>query len=422
MATLTGSLHVRESACTLDTLSALFDTSELTPHGYCLSWNPPLVWLHVFSDGLIAASYYSIPIALIFLVYKRRDLAYKPVFTLFALFILACGTTHVFSVWVLWEPDYVTEGGIKALTAMVSVATAAALWPIIPQVLALPNPAQLRQANAYLEREISERQAAESAVRSLNQSLERRVQVRTEELREKNRQLEYFAYVASHDLREPIRMINSYLQLIDEHYGDRFDEDGHEFLTFAREGGERMNELTDGLLDFARLGSSKTDIRPVAVDDVLDEVMNSLHQAIDASGAEIRRDSMPAIHADRVMIQQVFQNLIENAIKYRSPDRPCRIHLTAEQNPEGWLFEVRDNGIGVPEHGVQRIFQMFQRLHTREEYPGTGMGLAICRDIVQRHGGRIWVDAAPEGGSSFKFTLGSSTVESGDSNPREIGS
>jgi light-regulated signal transduction histidine kinase (bacteriophytochrome) len=225
-----------------------------------------------------------------------------------------------------------------------------------------------------------------------------------EELRRSNAELEQFAYVASHDLQEPLRMVASYVQLLEKRYRGRLDDDADAFIGYASEGATRMQQLIQDLLAYSRVGTRSGSITPTDCEAVLAEVLVNLTLALEESGAEVTWDPLPVLEADELQLVQLFQNLVSNALKFRS-DQPPRIHVSAVERGKEWLFSVADNGIGIePEH-AERIFQVFQRLHGREEYPGTGIGLAICRKIAERHGGRIWVEPSPGGGSTFCFTL-----------------
>ncbi|AGB39312.1 PAS domain S-box protein [Natronococcus occultus] len=224
-----------------------------------------------------------------------------------------------------------------------------------------------------------------------------------DELRAETRRLEQFAYAASHDLQEPLRMVSSYLQLIDQRYGDEFDADGREFLEFALEGAERMRNMIDGLLAYARVKTRGGPLGPVDLDAVLEGARSNLEMRIEESGADVEAESLPTVEGDEHQLRQVFQNLLENAIEY-SDDTP-RIRVSAERRGPEWVVSVRDEGIGIEPEDREQIFEMFQRLHSRADHGGTGIGLALCERIVERHGGEIWVDSEPGEGSTFSFTL-----------------
>jgi PAS domain S-box-containing protein len=242
-------------------------------------------------------------------------------------------------------------------------------------------------------RDITERYLAEEKLRQ-----------QTEELERSNRELEQFAYVASHDLQEPLRLVSSYVQLLARRYQGKLDQDADEFIGFAVEGANRMKSLITDLLAYSRVGSRGKEFAPVEMEEIFKRVIGTLQLAIDEVGATVTHDPLPAVLGDAVQIIQLLQNLIGNAIKFRGTEPP-RVHVGAAQLREHWLFFVRDNGIGIDPQHTERVFVIFQRLHLQEEYPGTGIGLAICRKIVERHGGRIWVDSEPGKGATFYFTL-----------------
>lgn len=235
-------------------------------------------------------------------------------------------------------------------------------------------------------------------------ALHRMVVERTQELSQRNEELEQFAYVASHDLQEPLRMVTSYLQLIDRRYKDKLDSDGHEFIGYAVDGGKRMQTLINDLLQYSRLGTRSKAFAPVALPAVLSDVLANLETLIRETQAEITFTELPTVLGDRTQLGQVLQNLIGNAIKFRS-EEPPHIVVGCERDNEVWHLTVQDNGIGIDSQYFERIFQVFQRLHTRDRYPGTGIGLAIVRKIIERHGGRIWVESVPGAGTTFHFSL-----------------
>jgi signal transduction histidine kinase len=226
---------------------------------------------------------------------------------------------------------------------------------------------------------------------------------KVEELARSNSDLEQFAYVASHDLQEPLRMVASYTQLLGERYRGKLDADADKFIGYASEGALRMQTLIQDLLAFSRVGKASTSGR-VDCDAAMAGVMMSLGQTIQESGAVVTYAALPTVWADSFQMTQLFQNLIANAIKFRGKERP-QVSVQVEKAEQQWLFSVSDNGIGIaPEH-VKNIFVVFHRLHGRTEYPGNGIGLAICKKIVERNGGKIWVESQPGQGSVFKFTL-----------------
>ena len=225
-----------------------------------------------------------------------------------------------------------------------------------------------------------------------------------EELARSNRDLEQFAYVASHDLQEPLRMVATYTQLLAERYRGKLDDNADKYIHYAVDGALRMQTLVQDLLAFSRVGRQGGDHKVTDCNEIFAAALKNLHAAIQESGAQIICETLPSVMADRSQLGQVFQNLVANAIKFRGAAPPT-ISVTSEQLGKEWVFSVSDNGIGIsPEH-ADTVFVIFKRLHTREEYPGSGIGLAICKKIVEQHGGRIWVESQPGQGARFKFTL-----------------
>jgi light-regulated signal transduction histidine kinase (bacteriophytochrome) len=241
-------------------------------------------------------------------------------------------------------------------------------------------------------RDITERKHAERLAR------------RAEELARSNAELQEFAFVASHDLQEPLRMITSYGQLLERRYKGKLDTDADEFIGYMVGGARRMQALIEGLLAYSRVGSQGRPLDLVDCNTAAREALQNLAQAVEESGAEIAFEKLPRIYADHTQVVQLFQNLIANAIKFRADEKP-RVRVSAESRLDEWKFFVEDNGIGIdPEH-MDRIFTIFQRLHPVSKYPGTGVGLAVCKRIVERHSGKIGVDSQSGAGAKFWFTF-----------------
>ncbi len=665
-------------------------SSGFLPHGQCLLWESGLIWLHAIADSVIVLAYYSIPFILAYFVKKRSDLSFGWILHLFSAFIFACGTTHLMSIWTLWQPAYFVEGLTKVATAGLSLLTAILLVKLVPQALTWPSPAQLEQVNQELRSEIAQRRQVENELRHTSDELQALIAARTTELAKaneawhvetverkrslealrknkaqfmilaevapvgifhcdrdgliqyandrliemigvtsqeevrtgwghalhpddhdrvltawahtvetgqpfrsehrfvhrdgsvtwvlgqastvpsedgtvmgfvgtltdvtedkakeeqfrlvvesapcgmlmvnsegritlinaqiealfgygrseligssveqlipgrfrsahpemretfdhapsvrsmgvgrdlfglrkdhtefpvevglnpirteddvfvlatvvditerkraeqelerqtaelsrSNHELEQFAYVASHDLQEPLRMVSSYCGLLARRYKGKIDQDADEFIDFAVEGAKRMKTLIDDLLTYSRVG--RRGEAPIAIDaakSVRTAVAN-LQIAIKEAGAVIHCDSLPTVLADPTQLAQVFQNLIGNALKF-SGERPPVIRISAgttsgAKGVSQWRFSVQDNGIGFDQQYCERVFVIFQRLHTRGEYPGNGMGLAIVKKIIERHGGRIWAESMPGTGTTFFFTLSGPLAE-----------
>jgi signal transduction histidine kinase len=286
--------------------------------------------------------------------------------------------------------------------------------PIVPEVLRSKvavfvelsrSNAKLRQQADALRKQAEELQMAEQEVRRLNTSLEARVLERTEELMRSNEELQQFAYVASHDLREPLRTVSIYAQLLAKRYQGRFDGDADQFIKFIVHNAERMETLVHDLLDFSRIDARGMDFfTRTSCNTVLDDAISNIRPLVSESSAVITREPLPFVIGDAVQLTRLFQNLLVNSIKYRNSDVP-RIHIAARENVEEHLISVKDNGIGIDPQYAEKIFGIFRVLQPRDRNSGSGMGLAICRKIVTRHSGRIWVESMLGQGATFLWTM-----------------
>jgi len=238
-----------------------------------------------------------------------------------------------------------------------------------------------------------------------------RLTEQAEELRRSNRDLEQFAYVASHDLQEPLRKVASFTQLLQKRYGGQLDDRADEYIGFAVDGAKRMQQLIQDLLGFSRAGRGGGVMEPVDVADALTRAVDNLDEAVAATGAEINVGPLPVVVGERALLVQLLQNLLGNAVKFRHPDRVPQIQVSAQKVGDSWEFECTDNGIGIDAQYAERVFLIFQRLHPKDVYEGTGIGLALCKKIVEFHGGRIWIDPAPSVGTSIRWTLPSSAAQ-----------
>jgi signal transduction histidine kinase len=259
---------------------------------------------------------------------------------------------------------------------------------------------ELSRRTVALRRKNLELEAAEKALQERSEELSQRVA----ELARSNAELERFAYVASHDLKEPLRMIISYTQLLARRYKGRLDADADEFIGFAVDGATRMERLIQDLLLYSRVGLRDRLYKPTDCEMIFERALSNLKAIINESDAVITHDRLPIVSGDETQLVQVFQNLVGNAIKFRGKAAP-RVHLAAQRKDAEWVFTVKDNGIGIDPQFADRIFVIFQRLHNRAEYPGNGIGLAICKKVIENHSGRIWVSSRPGKGSTFYFTL-----------------
>jgi PAS domain S-box-containing protein len=665
-------------------LTSVFSGNGFMPHGHCYLWTPGLVWLHVIADGLIVLAYYSMPIALVYFVRKRRDVKFGWMFVCFAIFILACGTTHLLEIWNVWHAQYWLSGSIKAVTAIASVPTAILLVRLIPAALALPSPATMARANAELEseiqnrrnaeerehilntglelrvaertaelnaangqlkvtgestarlaaivessedaiigkdlsgkvstwnksaekifgytalemigepitrlippdlrdeeervlnmvmqgqatghfqtvrlakggrlvdvamtvspikdasghiigaskvarditgslrtetalgaselryrrlfesakdgilildaetgmvvdvnpflittlgfsreqflekaiwelgffkdiwanaekfaelkekeyvryehlplktidgqsmevefvsnvylvngskviqcniRDVTARRKAEDAVQQLNENLEQRVSERTTQLEAANKELDAFSYSVSHDLRAPLRAVDGFSQAMLEDYGAQLPEEGQRYLRTIREGTHRMGALIDDLLTFSRLSRLPLQSRQVDTGELVRGAIGELDFLREGRQVEVRVDDLPPCHGDPALLKQVWLNLLSNAFKYTRRCHLAVIEVGCAKEANEDVYFVRDNGTGFDMRYADKLFGVFQRLHRAEEFEGTGVGLAIVHRIIHRHGGRVWAEAAVDGGATFYFTL-----------------
>lgn len=392
----------------LNFFSKLFET-DFMPHGMCYFWRPGVLWLNVISDALIAAAYFTIPVLLFELVRRRKRLTYHWLFWMFAAFILLCGTTHLLGVITVWNPMYRFDGVVKLMTGVVSMGTAIVVLHLLPRILAIPLPDELAAVNRALAAQISINRRTEEELRNLNNDLERRVAERTAALERSNRDLSQFAYIASHDLQEPLRMISNYTQLLQRRYAPQLNEEARTFMHFAADGARRMQELVTDLLTYAQIDQPAKPLREVDTGRAVNQALEALKVTIEEENAEIVVASLPVVHGDEAQVTQVFQNLISNSLKYRSAE-PLQIHIWAVpgSSSKEWRFFVKDNGAGFDMQFKPRLFNMFQRLESKQ--PGTGIGLALAKKIVQRHGGQIDIESRVGLGTTVFFTLPATKV------------
>jgi signal transduction histidine kinase len=388
---------------------------EFMPHGHCYFWQSDLLWLHTASDVLISASYFSIPAALIWFVKRRGDLEFDWMFWMFGGFIFACGTTHVMNIVTTWTTVYRLEGGIKLVTALISLATAVALSPLVRKALLLPSPSQLAAANDALQAEVAHRQEAEAQVLRLNRGLEARVEERTAMLEQINRELESkaealaranaelerFAYAVSHDLKAPLQAIDKLSTWIEEDLDGRLEGSTVEHMNLLRGRVARMEGLLDGLLEYARAGRSSAGAESLDTAQLIEEIAQLLGPP---AGFEIVGEApLPTLETARAPFQQVLQNLIANGFKHHDREQG-RITVAARRDHDGWEFEVRDDGPGISPDFHDKVFAIFQTLKPRDQLEAAGMGLAIVKKVIEEVGGRVSIDRHEGRGTTVRFT------------------
>jgi signal transduction histidine kinase len=405
----------------LQWLSDYLNQSGFVPHGVCMLWRPELLFTHVIADGLIALAYFVIPVRLMTLAAGRPDFGYRGTLWLFSAFILLCGTTHVLGLVTIWVPIYAIEAAIKSVTAFVSVVTAAWLIPLIPRLLQIPSPAQLRERNEALAAALAERDALLAQVHGHRAELERQVEARTLELRQantslalvnaglkrSNQELEHFASVASHDLQEPVRKILTFLDLARPRLRDEGAGKGFEYLERIEGAARRMHRLIHDLLTLSHIGHADPATESVDIQAMLEAVVEDQRDSLQAIGASVEIAGDRAIIATQpVLLRQVFVNLLGNAVKYRRLDEPLRIGIKLSLGGDGELqIMVSDNGRGFDMQDAAHLFRLFRRLGHDRDVGGTGIGLALCRKIVEHLGGRIEAAGVPDAGATFTITL-----------------
>jgi signal transduction histidine kinase len=372
-------------------LEYLFGAASFIPHGYCLLWRPDLVAIHAISDSLIALSYFAIPCGIWYFARRRTDLQFKPVFFLFAAFILFCGITHLVALTTLWFPIYGAQGLMKAATAGVSLASAYALWPTIPKALAIPGLSSLRKANEEMAEAVSEREAL--------------VVSRTAELTAAYRELEAFAYSVAHDLRTPLRSINGFSDTLAEEQGDRLDAAGKQTLGRIQQATLRMGRLIDDLLNMSRLTRAPIQMSEVNISEVAETIIGDLRR--DDPDRTVKADIAQniVVKCDANLMRIALTHLLSNAWKFTAKRADAHIELDCARRQGKNLFGIRDNGVGFDMAYAGKLFVPFHRLHSEAEFPGNGIGLAIAARIIRRHGGDISAEASLGKGTTVTFSI-----------------
>ncbi len=406
--------------------------------------SPLLMMTMAISNAMIAVAYATIPFFLIVFVRKRKDMPFTWVIFLFGLFILACGTTHLFHVIGLWWPVNWEQATVDTLCALISIATAIAVWPVLPKLLAIPSPNQLKALNAELQKEkdrleftqhelqksydeieirvkertaelvaankalhdeILERKHAEEKIKMLNESLEARVNDRTADLLVANMELEAFSYSVSHDLRAPLRGIHGFTQILVEDYKDKLDEEGIRICNVIFENSTKMGTLIDDLLAFSRLGRTEMQWGLINMINMVNSVFLDITTKEERDRIEFIVGNICNTYSDAAMMKQVWVNLISNAIKFSSKKEKAIIIISCKQEDGKCIYCIQDNGAGFDGRYKDKLFGVFQRLHHESDFKGTGVGLAICERIIKRHKGEIWAHGEIGKGAAIYFSL-----------------
>jgi signal transduction histidine kinase len=417
-----------------DILANLFVSDGFAPHGFCLLWDPALVWLHAAADALITVSYYTIPIGLVFFAHKRRDLAFRSIFLLFGIFIVACGTSHLISILTLWLPVYWLEGLVKAVTAVVSLASAVAVWQVMPAALKLPSNAQLEDANRRLSEEFRKQTLATAQIQELNATLEERITERTTELAAAKAEAEAANQAkslllanVSHELRTPLNAILGFSEVIAKQIlGPVGTPRYQEYAGDIHTSGKHLLALINELLDLAKIeaGHCRLEVETVSLDELVRSCVALLRHQADAKGIVLSNAATGSdifASVDPTVIRQVIINLLYNALKFTQEGGRIEVLIAAETSGDVRL-EVVDNGVGVDAAAAEKIFEPFETGGSANghEARGAGLGLTISRRLMEQHGGSLELaESAPGIGSRFVARLPRCRVRSvGQASPK----
>jgi len=404
----------------MNELSTFFSSDQFAPHGYCLMWRPDVFWLHVVSDGLIALAYFSIPAAIAVFAMRRKRLGYRWLFWMFSAFVLACGMTHLFNIWTMWIPSYGASAVMKAATALVSVATALAIWPLLPRALQIPTVAELEQQVRDRTRELEKANAALTRENRQRAEAERQLRTAKNEVEAASNAKSSFLSVMSHELRTPLNAILGYAQLLEMISSDEIvpsNDNNKEYLTYIRRSGEHLLSMIEQILDLSQVETGRMAVAPrqVVLKDACSAAIAEVMPIAFAKQVKITLDDAESgtlLFADPTRVQQVLSNLITNAVKYNDPGGEVRVVIRGRHDG---LVDVRveDNGWGVPASRLDELFKPFARLgRDGGAIEGAGIGLALTRRLVELMGGTIRYEPNDGAGAVFVVTL--RTMESAE--------
>ena len=351
----------------------VLSSQYLMPHGHCYLWTPGLLWLNVVPDLLIALAYFAIPAVLVYVARRRRDLPFNSLFVWFGIFIVACGLTHLLDAWNVWHTAYWIEGFAKLLTAAASVPTAWLLWRALPVLMAFPSRGQLQQTNDSLARA--------------------------------NRELEAFTASVSHDLRSPLSSIAGQAGLLELSLAEHATEEQNRRLQRIQASVKQMSELIDALLALSRISRQPLQSESIDATAMAQETVAELRQQNPERALDVTIQPGMMIRGDRRLLAMVFANLLGNAWKFTGRNAAARIEVGLTHDDSSVTLHVRDNGAGFDMNYQDKLFKPFQRLHSPNDFGGSGIGLATVSRIVERHGGRVWAEAKPDEGAVFYCSL-----------------
>lgn len=359
----------------------LFAYKDFEPHGvHFIPDHLTLLWTLVAGNALIALSYALIPLALLYIVRKRKDILFTPIFFLFSGFILLCGLTHVIHILTYWYPMYYLQAIVYAMTGIISIFTFFALLYVIPMALKLRTPTELGVINDNLLKEIENRKKME-------------------------KELEAFSYSVSHDLRAPLRAINGFSTILTENYATNLDNEGKRIIAVIQSTVLQMGGLIDDLLSLSRLGQQEITIQAVDMNQLARNVYSELKAALPEREIEFHISELPIGYVDPSLFRQVWTNYLNNAIKFTRPRKVAKIEIGSRSEKNEMIYYIKDNGVGYDMKYQNKLFNAFQRLHSTEEFEGSGVGLAIVERIVSKHKGRVWSEGKVNQGATFYFAL-----------------
>lgn len=388
----------------LEFFSNLLD-NDFMPHGHCYLWKPEILWPHVLGDGLTAVSYFVIPLLLFYFVKERPEKQFNVIYLAFAAFILFCGATHLLAIVSVWNPIYRLEAVIKSGTALVSFSTVILVAVKMPTLLAIPSRREINDKNETLQKEVTQRKEVEEKLQHLNETLEDRVKRRTAELRSANKELEMFSSMVSHDLRSPLSALGELLKLMKEEKNN--EAFFNQSLEAAIERTESISQLVEDLRNLTKLRDVTLRKETIPLNEVVD---NKLREAFHVLGLNkslysISVSPLPSVLGDRTLITQVFQNLLNNAVKYSQEADSPRISITSKEKDSWYEISIQDNGVGFDNKNAKELFKPFKRLDSGIKFEGTGLGLSIVKRIMKLHGGNVKAKSEPGNGATFILTF-----------------
>jgi signal transduction histidine kinase len=384
-----------------DFINRLLEQEGFMPHGHCYLWQGEVLWLHLIGDGLTVLAYFLIPAMLIYFIRVRRDLRYRTIFYLFGAFIIFCGTSHLISIYTIWEPIYRLESLVKFLTGLVSISTTAYMLVLMPRARRIPTIEQLEAVNQELAEEVDSHKATSEELRASQTELERRL----EELKAVNAELERFIYSVSHDLRAPIRHINTHALMLEKSLAESDKEGAQGYLDDLKYTAKRMGGMMDQLLKFSRSRSQALSLQSIDLHEMVAEIKKEEMASTPERSIHWDIDPLPTITGDFLMIRQVFSNLMSNAIKFTSQTQEARVKIATQEQTDQYLIQIQDNGAGFDMRYQKKLFGLFQRLHKQSEFAGFGVGLANAKRVMERHGGSIRGQGVRGEGATFTLTF-----------------